>query len=80
MCNQPVWDVQSPKTTRPTILLESQGPMLGCEAVPFEHHSQGRIKVMELKACERNTSLGAKPKSSDTKIDLIYKGAFWNYF
>ena len=26
-----------------------------------------------------NTSLGAKPKSSDTKIDLIYQRALCNY-
>ena len=37
--------------------------------------------VVELRAaCQLNTSPGAKPKSSDTKADLIYKCAFCNYF
>ena len=30
-------------------------------------------------ACHLNTSLGAKPKSSDTEAELIYKRAFSNY-
>ena len=30
-------------------------------------------------ACELDTSLGAKPKSTDTKTNLIYKRAFRNY-
>ena len=37
-------------------------------------------RVLELRAsCELNTSPGAKPKSSDTKADVIYKRAFRNY-
>ena len=36
--------------------------------------------VAELRAaCQINPNLGAKPKSSDTKTDLIYKRAFCNY-
>ena len=36
--------------------------------------------VAELRmACQLNASPGAKPKSSDTKVDLIYKHAFCNY-
>ena len=36
--------------------------------------------VVELcAACQFNTNPGAKPKSSDTKTDLIYKRAFCNY-
>ena len=36
--------------------------------------------VVELHAaCQLNTNRGAKPKSSDTKADLIYKRAFSNY-
>ena len=36
--------------------------------------------VAELRAaCQLNPIPGAKPKSSDTKTDLIYKGAFCNY-
>ena len=36
--------------------------------------------VAELRAaCPLNTSRGAKPKSSDTKADLIYKRAICNY-
>ena len=38
-----------------------------------------QLKTHLYKACERNTSPGAKPKSSDSKIDLIYKRAFCNY-
>ena len=35
--------------------------------------------VVELRvACQLNTSYGAKPKSSDTKTNLIYKRAFCN--
>ena len=30
-------------------------------------------------ACQFGPNLGAKPKSSDTKTDLIYKCAFCNY-
>ena len=30
-------------------------------------------------ACRRNPNPGAKPKSGDTKADLIYKRAFCNY-
>ena len=30
-------------------------------------------------ACRLHPNLGAKPKSSDTKTDLIYKRAFCNY-
>ena len=30
-------------------------------------------------ACHLNLSPGAKPKSSDTKADLIYKRTFCNY-
>ena len=30
-------------------------------------------------ACQLNPSRGAKPKSSNTKADLIYKRAFCNY-
>ena len=30
-------------------------------------------------ACQFNPNPGAKPKSSDTKTDLIYKHAFCNY-
>ena len=36
--------------------------------------------VAELRAaCQLNPNPGAKPKSSDTKADLIYKRAFCNY-
>ena len=36
--------------------------------------------VVELRAaCQFNPNPGAKPKSSDTKTDLIYKRAFCNY-
>ena len=36
--------------------------------------------VVELRAaCQLNTNPGAKPKSCDTKADLIYKRAFCNY-
>ena len=36
--------------------------------------------VVELcAACQFNPNTGAKPKSSDTKTDLIYKRAFCNY-
>ena len=36
--------------------------------------------VAELRAaCQFNPNLGAKPKSSNTKTDLIYKRAFCNY-
>ena len=36
--------------------------------------------VAELRAaCQFHPNLGAKPKSSDTKMDLIYKHAFCNY-
>ena len=36
--------------------------------------------VAELRtACQFNPNPGAKPKSSDTKTDLIYKRAFCNY-
>ena len=35
--------------------------------------------VAELRAACHNTGLGAKPKSNDTKADLIYKRAFCNY-
>ena len=38
MFNQSVCGVQAPKTTRPTILLEAQAPVLGCKAMPLEHH------------------------------------------
>ena len=31
-------------------------------------------------ACQFNPNFGSKPKSSDTKTDLIYKRAFCNYF
>ena len=30
-------------------------------------------------ACQLNPNLGAKPKSSDTKADLIYKRVLCNY-
>ena len=37
--------------------------------------------VAELRAaCQFNPNPGAKPKSSDTKTDLIYKPAFCKYF
>ena len=36
--------------------------------------------IAELRsACQFNRNPGAKPKSSDTKTDLIYKRAFCNY-
>ena len=35
--------------------------------------------VAELHAACEFANPGAKPKSSDTKTDLIYKGAFCNY-
>ena len=36
--------------------------------------------VAELRAaCQFSPNPGAKPKSSDTKMDLIYKRAFCNY-
>ena len=36
--------------------------------------------VAELRAaCQFNPNRGAKPKSSDTKTDFIYKRAFCNY-
>ena len=36
--------------------------------------------VAELRAaCQFNPNPGAKPKSNDTKTDLIYKRAFCNY-
>ena len=36
--------------------------------------------VAELRAaCQFNPNLGAKPKSSNTKTDLMYKHAFCNY-
>ena len=36
--------------------------------------------VPELRAaCQLNVNPGAKPKSGDTKTDLIYKRAFCNY-
>ena len=36
--------------------------------------------VVELRAaCQFNPNPGAKPKSGDTKMDLIYKCAFCNY-
>ena len=36
--------------------------------------------VAELRAaCQLNANPGAKPKSGDTKTDLIYKRAFCNY-
>ena len=37
--------------------------------------------VKELRAaCQLNPNPGAKPKSGDTKTDLIYKRAFCNYW
>ena len=39
-----------------------------------------QLKTHPYEACEWNTSLGAKPKLSDSKTDLIYKRAFWNPF
>ena len=36
--------------------------------------------VKELRAaCQLNPNLGAKPKSGDTKTDLLYKPAFCSY-
>ena len=43
-------------------------------------HDLTKQLVAELRAaCQLNPNLGAKPKSSDTKADLIYKHAFCNY-
>ena len=41
--------------------------------------SMSKQLVAELRAaCRFNPNPGAKPKSSDTKTDLIYKCAFYN--
>ena len=43
-------------------------------------NEQAKQLVVELRAaCQLNTNLGAKPKSNNTKANLIYKCAFCNY-
>ena len=45
----------------------------------FIHELTKQLVVDLREACQRNTSLVAKPKSSYTKTNLLYKRAFCNY-
>ena len=76
--------------TRPKVLIRGEWCKVpdGCPADAFGQLERDQLfiddmskqLVAELRAaCQFNPNLGAKPKSSDKKTDLIYKRAFYNY-
>ena len=78
------------ETTRPKVLIRgewrkvldgySRDAFFKLERDQLFINELAKQRVVELRtACQLNTSLGEKPKSSDTKLDLIYKRALCNY-
>ena len=76
--------------TRPEVLIRGEKRKVpegypADASVQLEHdqlfiNDLSKQLVAELRAaCQFNPKPGAKPKSSDTKTDLIYKRAFWKY-
>ena len=87
---QPCMATPTKENTRPKVLVRGEWRMV-LDGNPGDASSQlerdqifindlAKQLVAELRAaCQLNPNPGAKPKSSDTKTDLIYKRAFCNY-
>ena len=77
---QPAMATPTQEDTHPKVLIRGEW-----QKVPdgYPRDASGQMAkqiVVELHAaCRLNTNPSAKPKSSDTKADLIYKRAFCNY-
>ena len=87
---QPSIATPTEEHTRPKVLIRGEWRKVpdGCpthasgqlERDPLFFNDVAKQLVVELRAaCQLNTNIGAEPKSSDTKADLIYKHAFCNY-
>ena len=76
--------------TRPKVLIREEWRNVphGCPADAASQLERDQLFIDDLckqlvkelrAACQLNPNPGAKPKSGDTKTDLIYKRAFYNY-
>ena len=88
---QPSMATPTEEDTHPKVLIRGEWRKVPSDGYPSNASSQlerdqlfindlSKQLVAELRsACQFNPNPGAKPKSSDTKTDLIYKRAFCNY-
>ena len=87
---QPSMAIPTEEDTRPKVLIRGEWRKVPdgypADASGRLEHDQlfindpSKQQVAELRAaCQFNPNLGAKPKSSDTKTDLICKHAFCTY-